>query len=60
MKKKLQSRKFIAWLVATGVLLYLMITGSVHFPAFIPWWGGITMFWLGVEGGTDMISAGRK
>lgn len=53
-KSKMTSRKFIAWLVASVVLLgtmtYAFITEDKELAlAFIPWWGGITMLYLGAN-----------
>lgn len=53
-KAKLSSRKFIAWIVATVVLLatliYAFITKDKELAlTFMPWWGGITMLYLGAN-----------
>lgn len=57
LKDKFQSRKFIAWITATVILLYLLFSQSEYFPAFVPWWGTITTVWLGAEGGADIMRA---
>lgn len=53
-KSRLRSRKFIAWIVASAVLLatviYAFITKDKELAlAFIPWWGAITMLYLGAN-----------
>lgn len=52
--KKMHSRKFIVWLVATvfflGSLVYGFITKLDDLAlAFIPWWGGISLTYLGAN-----------
>jgi hypothetical protein len=62
--QKKYGRKFTAWLVATLALAVLVIMCIVvRLPeyaqvliAFIPWWGGVTLLYLGVEGGADIVS----
>lgn len=53
-KTKMASRKFIAEVIASVVLIatiiYAFITKDKELAlAFIPWWGGITMFYLGAN-----------
>lgn len=53
--KKWTSRKFIAWVVSTVIFILLMVFGHDSLNNFIPWWGSITLVWLGVEGGADIV-----
>jgi len=45
--KFLGGRKFIALLIATGLLIAKVITQDI--------WLYVTLVWLGVEGGADII-----
>lgn len=54
---KLSSRKFWAWIVATIIFIMLIIFVKEAVPVYIPWWGGITIVYIGFQALIDFIPA---
>jgi uncharacterized membrane protein YhaH (DUF805 family) len=56
MKDKLQSRKFWAWIIWTAIIvLAIFRVSGLNLSELLPWYGGITLVWMGVQGGADII-----
>lgn len=56
MKEKLQSRKFWAWIIWTAIVIIAIFRiANIDLNILIPWYGGITLVWLGVQGGVDIV-----
>lgn len=59
-KEKMQSRKFISWVVWSLITLTALV-GSISsawelpIDSIIGWYGGVTMMWIGVEGANDFV-----
>lgn len=64
-KKKLQSRKFIVWIVASAYeaacLVYAFIAhDAVLAQQFTPYWGGISMLYIGGNVAQKYIEKEKK
>ena len=56
MKEKLQSRKLWAWIIWTAIVIIAIFRiANIDLNILIPWYGGITLVWLGVQGGIDIV-----
>lgn len=61
LRDKMKSRKFIAWVVWTVLVLALMLIGGITktdmpLSEAIGWYGGITLLYMGVQGAQDFAS----
>lgn len=52
---KWQSRKLLVWVISSGMTVFLVATDSPHAEEMLRWWCGITMVWMGVQGGADIM-----
>lgn len=47
MINKIKSRKFIAWIVWTLLTVGVVVFTTEHLPTIIPWYGSITLIYIG-------------
>lgn len=64
-KKKFLSRKFVVWLMATAIMIFsLIITlksdDSNIAMSFIPWWGSISVVYIGGNVAQDFAFSKKK